>query len=158
MRRFLGLLLCLTASFGCDNSHGLATPPGVLLDVGPEALGSRGPASAGDDRPPTERTARCRVQGPDGDTLFSLDVMGRSQEPQLVGVRVSIPASECVVDARLGQAQPPDPVGGVPAVAFVVVTYRCRVWRGQGVIEVHAQAEPTSNASMFRCSGISGVR
>ena len=161
MRRFLGLLLCLTASFGCDNSHGLATPPGVLLDVGPEALGSRGPASAGDDRPPTERTTHCRLQGPDKGPLFSLDVVGRSQGPHLVGVRVSIPASECVVDARLGEAQPPDPVGGVPAVARVVVTYRCRRYRGQGVIEVPAGAPPMTRASPavgFRCSEISATR
>ncbi len=158
MRRVLGLLLCVTASFGCDDGSPLATPPGVLLDVGPEALGSTGPASAGDDRPPTERTARCRVQDPDGDPLFSLDVMGRSQEPHLVGVRVSIPASECVVDARLGEAQPHDPAGGVPAVAHVVVTYRCRRYQGQGVIEVPAHAAPTSHASSFRCAGVSGAR
>jgi hypothetical protein len=161
MGRILGILLCLTASFGCDDGSSLATPPGVLLDVGPELLGSSAPASAEGDRPPTERTTRCRLQGPDKGPLFSLDVVGRSQGPHLVGVRVSIPASECVVDARLGEAQPPDPVGGVPAVAHVVVTYRCRRYRGQGVIEVPAGAPPMTRASPavgFRCSEISATR
>ena len=158
MGRILGILLCLTASFGCDDGSSLATPPGVLLDVGPELLGSSAPASAEGGRAPTERTARCRVQDPGEAPLFSLDVLGRSQGPQLIGVRVSIPASECVVEARLGEAQPPDPVGGVPAVAHVVVNYRCRRYRGQGVIEVPAGAPPTSHATQFRCSGISGTR
>ena len=160
MRCILGILLCLTAAFGCDDGSIsiLATPPGVLLDVGPELLGYAAPASAAADRPPTERTTSCRVQDPDEGPLFSLDVMGRSQEPRLVGIRVSLLASDCVVAARLGEAQPHDPVGAAPAVAHVEVTYRCRRYQGQGVIEVPAHAQPTSNASSFRCSGMAGTR
>jgi hypothetical protein len=152
MRRVFGLLSCVLVLLGCDERSPLATPPGVLLDVGPAALGYSGGDVVGGDRPTTERIALCAVQGPDGDRLFSLNVTGRTVGSRLVGVRVSAPASDCVVDARLAEAQTQAPAEDVPAVARISVTYRCPQYRGAGFIEVAALTPPTSQSFGFRCS------
>lgn len=153
MHRFVGSLFCLSMLIGCEGHSPLATPPGLLLDLGPNALGDHAADRGGDDQPFTERIARCSVHDPDGDLLFSLDVTGHTREADLIGLRISARASECVIDARLAEAQTHPPAGDVPAVARVSVTYRCARYRGAGFIEVAAHASPTSQSFGFRCSG-----
>ncbi len=142
----------MSVSLGCEDHSALATPPGVLLDVGPAALGEILGDTVGADRPSTDHIGRCRVQDPDGHLLLSLDVTGRSRESRLVGVRVSALASECVIDARLAEAEAHAPALDVRAVARVSVTYRCTRYSGAGFIEVAAHAPPTSQSFGFTCS------
>ncbi|MAQ19754.1 MAG: hypothetical protein CMN30_33745 [Sandaracinus sp.] len=149
---WLGMLLGMA---GCTD-HVSATPPGVLLDLNTQALGTE--ARGGE--PQTVGPSRCVGRGPDRrDELFTLEVDGEfvatAAGPRFVDIQVRVIESRCDVDAGLAHPPTYDELAGEPrGVVTLGLGYRCADVQGSGALQVTSDAGPRSTGSWLECTSL----